>query len=47
MKVFKASNVGDGVSIPYKQIRFETNMQLISPFTDPINNEQLGLSSKK
>ena len=47
MKVFKASNVGDGVTIPYKKIRFETNMRLISPFTDPITNKQFTLSSKK
>jgi hypothetical protein len=47
MKVFRASNIGDGTSIPYKKIGFETNMRLISPFTDPITDEQFTLSSKK
>ena len=37
MKVFKGSNIGDGVSIPYKKINFETNMRLINSFTVPIN----------
>ncbi len=47
MKVFKASNVGDGVTVPYKKIDFETNMPLTSPFTNPINDQASILVSKK
>ena len=39
MKVFKASGGGTGISIPYKQLGFETNMRTISPFRNPINDQ--------
>ena len=39
MKVFKASGVGTGISIPYKQLGFETNMRIISSFRNPINDQ--------
>ena len=39
MKVFEASGVGTGISIPYKQLGFETNMQIVSPFGNPINDQ--------
>ena len=45
MKVFKASNIGDGVSIPYNQIHFETNMRLASSFTVPINEKDSAILS--
>ena len=39
MKVFKASGVGTGISIPYKPLDFERNMRIISPFVNPINDQ--------
>ena len=47
MKVFKASNIDDGVSISYKKINFETNMRLINSFTVPINEKDSAIISKK
>ncbi|CAF2059693.1 unnamed protein product [Rotaria magnacalcarata] len=40
MKVYKASNIGTGISIPYKQIDFETNMRIMSPFDCSIDKQQ-------
>ena len=39
MKVFKVSGAGTGISIPYKRLDFETNMRIISPFGNPINDQ--------
>ena len=39
MKIFKASGVGTGISIHYKRLGFETNMRIISPFGNPINDQ--------
>ncbi|CAF3815144.1 unnamed protein product, partial [Rotaria magnacalcarata] len=36
-----------GVSVPYKNIDFSTNMRLTSPFTVPINEEDHAIASKK
>ena len=47
MKVFKASNIGDRVSILYKKINFETNMRLINSFRVPINEKDSAIISKK
>ncbi|CAF2101077.1 unnamed protein product [Rotaria magnacalcarata] len=47
MKVFKASNVGDGSKIAYKKIDFETNIRLTSPFTSPIQDQQHSLAMNK
>ena len=47
MKVFKASNIGDGISIPYKKIDFEANMRLTSPFTVSINEKQYNLAMNR
>ncbi|CAF2748843.1 unnamed protein product [Rotaria sp. Silwood2] len=40
MNVFKASGIGDGLSIPYKQLNFESNMRVVSPFGNPINDQK-------
>ena len=40
MKVFKASSIGTGIAIPYKQIDFETNMRIVSPFGYSIDKQQ-------
>ena len=47
MRVFKASNVGDGIKTPYKKIEFETNMRLTSPFTITIENQQHTITLNK
>ena len=47
MKVFKASSIGDGVSIPYKKINFETNMRLINSFRVPIKEKDSTIISRK
>ncbi|CAM4983754.1 unnamed protein product, partial [Rotaria socialis] len=46
MKVFKASNIGEGVSVPYKNIDFSTNMRLASAFTVPIKDEDHAIMPK-
>ena len=40
MKIFKASSIGTGIAIPYKQIDFETNMRIVSPFGYSIDKQQ-------
>ncbi|CAF4362249.1 unnamed protein product, partial [Rotaria sp. Silwood2] len=40
MRIFKASGIGQGILIPYKQLEFESNMRLICPFTSAIDSEQ-------
>ena len=40
MKVFKASSIGTGIAIPYKQIDFETNMRIVSHFGYSIDKQQ-------
>ena len=40
MKAFKASSVGTDITIPYKQIEFETNMRSVSPFGSSIDGQQ-------
>ena len=47
MKVVKASNIGNGISIPYKKTDFEANMRLTSPFTVSINEKQHNLVINK
>ena len=47
MKVFKASGIGSGLSVAYKNIDFETNMHVTSPFTIPINDQVPGAIPKK
>ncbi|CAF4179039.1 unnamed protein product, partial [Rotaria socialis] len=46
MKVFKASNIGECASVPYKNIDFSTNMRLVSAFTVPINDEDHAIVPK-
>jgi hypothetical protein len=47
MKVYKAPNIGSGVSIKYKAINFENNMRVTSPFTVPINDQTSGTIPKR
>ena len=47
MRVFKASKIGSGVSVPYKKINFETNIQVISSFSENIDDAQAAMASKK
>lgn len=47
MKVFKASDIGCGISIKYKSIEFENNMRITSPFTVPINDQITKTQRKK
>jgi len=39
MKVYKASNIGTGISIKYKAIKFKNNMRMTSSFTESINKQ--------
>ncbi|CAF4127945.1 unnamed protein product [Adineta steineri] len=39
MKVRKASNIGTGISIKYKAVKFENNMRLTSSFDESINKQ--------
>ena len=32
MNTFKASVIGTGLTVPYKQLDFETNMRIVNPF---------------
>ena len=47
MKVFKASNIGSGVSIKYKALEFENNTRVTSPCTVPINHQSAGAIPKR
>lgn len=47
MKIYKASNIGTGISIPYQAIEFENNMRVTSPFTIPINDSSSAMILKK
>ena len=47
MKVYKAFNIGSGISIKYKGIEFENNMRVTSPFTVPINGQSPGAIPKR
>ena len=47
MKVFKASSIGTGIAIPYKQIDFETNMRIVSPFGYSIDRQQSNTVAKE
>ena len=47
MRVFKASGIGQGISIPYKKLEFESNMRLTCPFTSPIDYQQVSAVPKK
>jgi hypothetical protein len=40
MKVFKASGIGTGLSVPYKQPKYEGNMRVISAFEDAIHSQE-------
>ena len=42
MKVFKASSVGSGIPITYKQLEFGTNMSVVSAFESSINEQESG-----
>ena len=46
MRIFKASDIGQGILIPYKMLEFESNMRPICPFTSPINNQQVSAVPK-
>ncbi|CAF4327169.1 unnamed protein product, partial [Rotaria magnacalcarata] len=46
-KIYKASNIGSGISIKYKTIEFENNMRVTSPFTVPINDQLSGAIPKR
>ena len=39
MKIFKASNIGGDLSIPYQAISMESNMRVTSPYTATINEQ--------
>ena len=47
MKVFKASSIGIGLSIPYGTLNIESNMRVTSPFTVMINGQSSGAIQKK
>lgn len=47
MNVFKASGVGTGLTVPYKQLDFETNMRIASPFGCSINEQQSNTIQKQ
>ena len=38
MNVYRASGIGTGVSIPYKQLNFESSIRVISPFETSIED---------
>ena len=40
MNIFKASGIGTGLTVPYKQLDFETNMRIINPFRCSINEQE-------
>jgi hypothetical protein len=40
MNVFKASGIGAGLIVPYKQLEFETNMRVVSSFGTSINEQE-------
>ncbi|CAF4091398.1 unnamed protein product [Rotaria sp. Silwood1] len=46
MRIFRASGIGQGTMIPYKQLEFESNMRLVSPFITPIDNQQANVVPK-
>ena len=46
MKVFKASSIGTGLSIPYETLNIESNMRVTSPFTVMINGQSPGAIQK-
>ena len=47
MKVFKASSIGTGLSIPYETLNIESNMRVTSPFTVMTNNQPPGAIQKR
>ena len=47
VQIFKASNIGVEVSIPYKNVDFEKNMRVMSSFTASINGQETTVTSKK
>ena len=47
MKIFKASNIGSGLSVPYQAISIESNMRVTSPFTGTINEQSAGAIPKR
>jgi hypothetical protein len=40
MKVFKASGVGSGITIKYKQLDFETNLGVVGAFGSSIHEHE-------
>ena len=47
MKMFKALNFGDGVSIPYKTLKVHNTIRAASPFTSTMNAPSSGSIPKK
>lgn len=47
MNTFKASNIGTGLSVPYKQLKFEANMRVVSPFGNSIDEQQSSTTAKQ
>ncbi|CAF1620938.1 unnamed protein product [Adineta ricciae] len=47
MNVFKATSVGTGFEIPYKQLDFEANMRIVSPFGCSINEQESNIVSEQ
>ncbi len=47
MKIFKASGIGSGLSVPYKKLNMENNMRVTSPFTVPISDQSSATIPKR
>ena len=47
MNVYKASEIGTGLSIPYKHLKFESNMRIVSSFESLINNQGTTIIQRK
>ena len=47
MNTFKASGIGTGLTVPYKQLDFETNMRIVSPFECSINEQESDTVTKQ
>ena len=47
MKIFKASGIGSGLSVPYKKLNIENNMRVTSPFTVPISDQSSATIPKR
>jgi hypothetical protein len=47
MRIYKASNIGSGIPIKYKTIKFENNMRVTSAFTASIDEQSSRAISKR